>query len=122
MKGLTTDEAMKRREDPEQSRKAIDASPALQLVLQAIAEGQFSPAQKDRYHGLVHRVWHHDYFLVAADFDSFDTAQDKVDTAYADRQAWIKMAALNTARSGFFSSDRTIRSYMKDVWTIPSAL
>ena len=113
---------MKRREDPEQSRKAIDASPALQRVLQAIAEGQFSPDQKDRYHGLVHRVWHHDYFLVAADFDSFDVAQDKVDTAYADRQAWIKMAALNTARSGFFSSDRTIRSYMKDVWTIPSAL
>ena len=120
--GLTTDEAMKRREDPEQSRKAIDASPALQLVLQAIAEGQFSPDQKDRYHGLVHRVWHHDYFLVAADFDSFDLAQDRVDTAYADRQAWIKMAALNTARSGFFSSDRTIRSYMKDVWTIQSAL
>ena len=120
--GLTTDEAMKRREDPEQSRKAIDASPALQLVLQAIADGQFSPDQKDRYHGLVHRVWHHDYFLVAADFDSFDVAQDQVDTAYADRQAWIKMAALNTARSGFFSSDRTIRSYMKDVWTIPSAL
>ncbi|MES2434740.1 MAG: glycogen/starch/alpha-glucan phosphorylase [Pseudomonadota bacterium] len=120
--GLTTDEAMKRREDPDQSRKAIDASVALQNVLQAVAEGQFSPDQKDRYHGLVHRVWHHDYFLVAADFDSFDAAQDKVDTAYADRQAWIKMAALNTARSGFFSSDRTIRSYMKDVWTIPSAL
>ncbi|MDB5660345.1 MAG: glycogen/starch/alpha-glucan phosphorylase, partial [Cypionkella sp.] len=120
--GLTTDEAMKRREDEEQSRKAIDASPALQQVLQAIAEGQFSADQKDRYHGLVHRVWHHDYFLVAADFDSYDVAQGLVDAAYADRQAWIKMAALNTARSGFFSSDRTIRSYMKDVWTIPSAL
>ncbi|OYU39061.1 MAG: glycogen phosphorylase [Pseudorhodobacter sp. PARRP1] len=120
--GMTTDEAMKRREDPEQSRKAIDASLALQGVLQAIAEGQFSPDQKDRYHGLVHRVWHHDYFLVAADFDSFDLAQDRVDSAYADRDAWIKMAALNTARSGFFSSDRTIRSYMKDVWTIQSAL
>ena len=120
--GMTTDEAMKRREDPEQSKKAIEASPALQGVLAAIAEGQFSPDQRDRYHGLVHRVWHHDYFLVAADFDAYDVAQGQVDIAYADRDRWVKMAALNTARSGFFSSDRTIRSYMKDVWTIPSAL
>jgi glycogen phosphorylase len=120
--GMTTDEAMKRREDPEQSRKAIDASPALQGVLAAIAEGQFSPDQKDRFHDLVHRVWHHDYFLVAADFDAYDVAQAAVDKVYADRDAWVKMAALNTARSGFFSSDRTIRSYMKDIWTIPSAL
>jgi glucan phosphorylase len=110
------------REDPEQSRKAIEASPALQGVLAAIAEGQFSPDQKDRFHDLVHRVWHHDYFLVAADFDAYDAAQAAVDKAYADRDAWVKMAALNTARSGFFSSDRTIRSYMKDIWTIPSAL
>ncbi len=120
--GMTTDEAMKRREDPEQSRKAIDASPALQGVLQAIAEGAFSPDQKDRYHGLVHRVWHHDYFLVAADFDAYDAAQAQVDRVYADRDAWVKMAVLNTARSGFFSSDRTIRSYMNDIWSIPSAL
>lgn len=120
--GMTTAEAMKRREDPEQSRKAIEASAALPGVLQAIAEGAFSPEQPDRYHGLVHRVWHHDYFLVAADFDAYDAAQAEVDKAYADRARWVKMAALNTARSGFFSSDRTIRSYMKDIWSIESAL
>ena len=119
---MTTAEAMKRREDPEQSRKAIEASAALPGVLQAIAEGAFSPEQPDRYHGLVHRVWHHDYFLVAADFDAYDAAQAEVDKAYADRPRWVKMAALNTARSGFFSSDRTIRSYMKDIWSIESAL
>ena len=120
--GMTTAEAMKRREDPEQSRKAIEASAALPGVLQAIAEGAFSPEQPDRYNGLVHRVWHHDYFLVAADFDAYDAAQAEVDKAYADRPRWVKMAALNTARSGFFSSDRTIRSYMKDIWSIESAL
>jgi starch phosphorylase len=120
--GLTADQVMKRREDPDQSRKAIEASASLQIVLQLIAEGRFSPDQKDRYHGLVHRVWHHDYFLVAADFDAYDAAQAQVDLAYADRPRWLKMAALNTARSGFFSSDRTIRSYMQDIWSIPSAL
>ena len=120
--GMTTEEANTRREDPDHSRKAIEASPALQLVLQQIAEGRFSAGQTDRYHGLVHRVWHHDYFLVAADFDAYDAAQQKVDAAFAQPDLWAKMAALNTARSGFFSSDRTIRAYMKDIWDIPSAL
>jgi glycogen phosphorylase len=74
----------------------------LQDVLQMIAEGRFSPDEPDRYHGLVHRVWHHDYFLVAADFDAYHAAQAQVDAAYADPDRWWKMAALNTARSGFF--------------------
>jgi glycogen phosphorylase len=120
--GMTAAEAMARREDPDHSRKAIEASQGLQDVLQMIAEGHFSPGQKDRYHDLVHRIWHHDYFLVASDYDAFDRAQAEVDAAYADQARWVRMAAMNTARSGFFSSDRTIRSYMKDIWSIPSAL
>ncbi len=120
--GLTADQVVKRREDPDHSRKAIEASPALQAVLQMIADGVFSPEQKDRYHGLVHRMWHSDYFLVASDFDAFNATQAKVDAVYADPKAWAKMAILNTARSGYFSSDRTIRSYMSEIWSIPSAL
>jgi starch phosphorylase len=120
--GLTADQVSKRREDPDHSRKAIEASQTLQDVLQMIAEGRFSPDQPDRYHGLVHRVWHHDYFLVAADFDAYHAAQGQVDLAYADRDRWVKMAAMNTARSGFFSSDRTIRSYMDEIWKTTSAV
>ncbi len=120
--GLTAEQVMARRQDPDHARKAIEASQPLQDVLQMIAEGRFSPDQKDRYHDLVHRVWHYDYFLVASDFDAYNAAQARVDTAFQDREAWVTMAALNTARSGFFSSDRTIRSYMKDVWSITSAL
>ncbi len=120
--GMTAEEAMKRREDPDHSRKAIEASQPLQDVLQMIAEGRFSADQPGRYHDLVHRIWHHDYFLVASDFDAYHAAQAQVDAAYADRDAWVKMAAMNTARSGFFSSDRTIRSYMAEIWDIPSAL
>jgi starch phosphorylase len=120
--GLTTAEAMKRREDPDHARKAIEASQPMLDVLQMVAEGRFSPDQKDRYHGLVHRVWHHDYFLVASDFDAYHAAQARVDAAFADREIWVKMAAMNTARSGFFSSDRTIRGYMADIWGVPAAL
>jgi starch phosphorylase len=120
--GLTAAEVVTRRENPDHAREAIEASGPLQAVLQAIAEGQFSPSQTDRYHGLVHRVWHHDYFLVAADFDAYLLAQAQVDTVYAKRDDWLRMAALNTARSGFFSSDRTIRGYMADIWSIEPAL
>ncbi|WP_096785692.1 glycogen/starch/alpha-glucan phosphorylase [Rhodobacter sp. CZR27] len=120
--GLTAEQVMKRREDPDHARKAIEASQTLQNVLQNIAEGVFSRSQPDRYHGLVHRVWHHDYFLVASDFDAYLRAQAEVDAAYRDRGRWLKMAALNTARSGFFSSDRTIRGYMKEIWGVESAL
>ena len=120
--GMTTAEAEVRRGVPEQSRHAIEASPVLQDVLQQISEGRFSPGQADRYHGLLHRIWHHDYFLVAGDFTAYDAAQGAVDRAFADRERWVRMAAMNTARSGFFSSDRTIRSYMRDIWNIPSAL
>ena len=120
--GMTTEEAMVRRADPDHSRKAIEASQALQDVLQMIAEGRFNPAEPTRYHDLVHRVWHHDYFLVASDFDAYDNAQGVVDAVYADRDRWLRMAAMNTARSGFFSSDRTIKSYMKDIWSVTSAL
>jgi starch phosphorylase len=119
--GMTAEEVSSRREDPDHARKAIEACLPLQSVLQDIYAGRFSPDQPDRFHGLVHRVWHHDYFLVASDFAAYNDMQGKVDLAYADRSGWLKMAALNTARSGFFSSDRTIRGYMAEVWDIPSA-
>ncbi len=120
--GLTAEEVAKRREDPDHAKKAIEASQPLMDVLQMIAEGRFSPDEPGRYHGLVHRVWHHDYFLVAADFAAYHAAQGQVDTAYLDRDRWWKMAVMNTARSGFFSSDRTIRSYMEEIWQATSAL
>ncbi|MGO4914789.1 glycogen/starch/alpha-glucan phosphorylase [Pseudogemmobacter sp. W21_MBD1_M6] len=120
--GMTADEVVQRRTDPDHSRHAIEASPALQRVLQMIAEGQFSPDQPDRYNGLLDRIWNHDYFLVAADFEAYRLAQHDVDLAYADRAKWVTMAALNTARAGYFSSDRTIRGYMNDIWSTKAAL
>jgi starch phosphorylase len=120
--GLTADQVTKRREDPDHARKAIEASQPLQDVLQMIAEGRFSPEDPGRYHGLVHGMWHSDYFLVASDFDAYHAAQGRVDAAYRDTAAWARMAAMNTAKSGFFSSDRTIRGYMKDVWDVTPAL
>jgi starch phosphorylase len=120
--GLTADQVVAERQRPDYARHAIEASQLLQDVLQMIAEGRFSPGQPDRYHGLVHRLWHHDYFLVTSDFAAYEATQRLVDAAWGDRQGWNRMAALNTARMGFFSSDRTIRGYMHDIWAAQPAL
>jgi starch phosphorylase len=119
---MTADEVVARRRLPDHARLAIEASPLLKDVLQLIAEGRFSPDDPDRYHGIVDRLWHHDYFLVASDFDAYAAAQRQVAAAWHDRAGWHRMAALNTARVGFFSSDRTIRGYMTDIWGAKPAL
>ncbi len=120
--GMTADEVIIRRKNVNHAREAIEHSQALKDVLQMVAEGRFSPDQPDRYHGLVDRTWNSDYFLVSADFADYQRAQAEVDDAYADRDRWARMAAINTARMGFFSSDRAIRGYMDDIWDAKSAL
>ena len=61
-----------------------------------------------------------DPFLVLADFRAYSDAHARVDAAYRDKTHWAKMAILNTARMGKFSSDRTIREYAKDIWNLPA--
>jgi starch phosphorylase len=58
----------------------------------------------------------HDNWLTAADFRSFIDAQKQVAQAYADKDRWLTLSILNTAASGFFSSDRTIKEYATEIW------
>jgi len=120
--GMTAAEVLARRKNVNHAREAIEHSQALKDVLQMIAEGRFSPDDPDRYHGLVDRTWNSDYFMVAADFADYQRAQAQVDETFLDSDKWARMAAHNTARMGFFSSDRSIRGYMKDIWGATSAL
>ena len=59
-----------------------------------------------------------DYFLVGYDFPSYVDAQERVDAAYKDQAKWTKSSILSTARSGAFSSDRTIKQYANEIWGI----
>jgi glycogen phosphorylase len=120
--GMTAAEAAARREVPGHAAEAIARSPALARALTAIESGTFSPGDPWRYHGLASNIRHHDYFLVASDFDDYLRAQREAERAFADPAAWGRMAALNVARSGWFSSDRTIRGYMNDVWGAEPAI
>lgn len=120
--GLTAAEVMARRQKPGYARRAIEASPKLTAVLDLIADGAFSDGDRGRYKGLLDNLYEHDYFLVTCDFDSYYDSQRTVDTAYGDAASWFEMAARNTARSGWFSSDRTIKGYAEQIWNTPSLL
>ena len=120
--GMTTEEVAQRREEPDHSRKAIEASQPMRDILQAVAEGTFSPDEPHRYGDLVDNMWNSDWFLVASDFDAYDQAQTRVDEAYQDTRAWQRASVLNIANMGYFSSDRSVREYMANIWSVDSVL
>ena len=119
--GLTAAEVVARRAEPDFASNAIAASARLTRVLGQIVDGRFSPGDVQRYAGLVRRLHDHDYFLVTCDFDAFYDAQRHVDTAFRETRDWTRMAVLNTARMGWFSSDRTIAGYARDIWGVAPA-
>jgi starch phosphorylase len=61
----------------------------------------------------------HDHFLVTADFDAYFDTQRLVEKRWANQAAWQKSAILNTANMGWFSSDRTIAEYAREIWRVP---
>jgi len=119
--GLTADEvAARKRAGLVDGRGNIAASPALAQVIEAMGSGVFSPDQPDRYRPLVDALLYHDVFMVTADFDAYCAAQARLDQIWAKPAAWWRMSICNTARMGWFSSDRTIREYAEDIWGVPT--
>ncbi|MFL1460976.1 glycogen/starch/alpha-glucan phosphorylase [Roseococcus sp. DSY-14] len=114
--GLTAEEVARHRQEGWRGADAIAASPRLQGVLAALDSGLFSPDDPARYHGLVKSLREHDHFLVTADFDAYWEAQRALDARWLDQAGWTRSAMTNTARMGWFSSDRTIREYAEGIW------
>jgi starch phosphorylase len=90
----------------------------LRRVIELIQAGFFSRGDGDLFRPLIDGLLHHDPYMVFADFKAYVDCQTRVDKAYADKAHWTRMSILNTARSGMFSSDRTIREYSNDIWHI----
>jgi starch phosphorylase len=116
--GLTADQVAQKRARSEVPRPAIDGSPALKEALEAIASGVFSPDDPNRYRDLIGGLYDHDWFMVARDFDAYAATQRKVDELWNTPRKWYSMAIRNTAHVSWFSSDRTIRQYAKDIWNV----
>ena len=84
----------------------------------AIASGVFSPDDPDRYKDLIGGIYDHDWFMVAADFQSYFSAQRSVDARWLDPAGWRASAIANIANVGWFSSDRTIGEYAREIWGV----
>ena len=90
----------------------------LREVIDQIIRGDFSPEEPNRYHSLIQGLQYHDYYQSFADFRSYVEAQKAVDKKYQDRDGWIASTIQNMVNMGFFSSDRTILEYAKNIWKI----
>ncbi len=101
--------------DPQTYIKTI---PELSEALRLVELGHFSNGDGELFKPLINNLKCNDPFFVMADFGDYLRAQDNVCRAWQDRQEWNRMALLNTARSGFFSSDRSIREYCKSIWKV----
>ena len=96
----------------------IENEPMVKEAIDLIGSGHFSEGDRDLFHPLLANLCSHDPFRVMADIGDYRRAQNSVDDAWRDPQRWRSMAVLNTARCGFFSSDRSIREYAERIWNV----
>ncbi len=92
--------------------------PRLRDVLDLIRSGFFSRGDVDQFKPLIDGLLYDDPYLLLADFDSYVDCQSRVSAAFRDGERWTRMSILNTARSGKFSSDRTVREYCAEIWRV----
>jgi len=90
----------------------------LKEVIDRIAAGDLCPEHPNLFKPIVDSLLYQDEYLLFADYQAYIDCQDRVSHAYRDQENWIRMSILNTARTGKFSSDRTIREYCQDIWKV----
>ncbi|MEW6752411.1 MAG: glycogen/starch/alpha-glucan phosphorylase, partial [Candidatus Latescibacterota bacterium] len=115
--GLTVEEVRALKSRGYNPRDYYHANPELRRAVQMLEEGYFSPARPGLCSPLINSLLHSgDPFMVMADYQSYVDCQQQVSQAYRDVERWTRMAILNCARVGLFSSDRTIREYASQIW------
>jgi starch phosphorylase len=116
--GLTAAQVAERRAKGYDPRRHYDENPQLKRVIDAIARGEFSHGEPERYQALTDSLTHRDSYLLLADFAAYVEAQQRVDALYRTPDAWAEKAIRNIAGMGWFSSDRTVREYARLIWNL----
>ncbi len=116
--GLTVQEVTDRWARGYAPRVVWESDPELRRALGAIADGTFSHGDPWLFAPLVANLLGQDPYLVLADYAAYVRCQTEVSAVYADPGRWSRMSVLNTARMGYFSSDRSIRDYCRDIWHV----
>jgi glycogen phosphorylase len=117
--GMTVEEVEARRARGYNPWDEYHKDEELRAVLDWLGSDYFTPGEHGAFH-MVHgsMLQGGDPFMVLADFRAYSEAQARIDRAYRDRAGWAKMAILNSARMGKFSSDRTIHEYAREIWKL----
>lgn len=117
--GLNSDEIIALRADDYNPMCYVERSPALSEIFKLIQSNFLSPVDFGLFDPIMRSLINGDYFFVCADFDAYCAKQDEVSKAYLEKDKWVKRSIINTARSGYFSSDRAVAEYAKNVWGVP---
>jgi starch phosphorylase len=97
----------------------IDADEDLKRVIHLLRSGHFNQFEPNIFDPIIDSLTTNgDYWMTIADFRSYVDAQQRAADAFRDQDRWTRMSILNTAASGKFSSDRTIKEYNKDIWKL----
>jgi len=118
--GLTTEEVLAKKASGYNPWDYYNSNPELKLVIDRIASGFFSHGDPNLFKPLLDALLYRDDYLLLADYQSYVECQDLVGQAYRDYDHWTRMSILNVARMGKFSSDRSIRDYLQNIWKTPS--
>ena len=114
--GLTASEVYETKARGYRPGDYLASNEQLRNVIDGLASGEFSRNEQGLFHPLVDSLRSEDPYMLFADYQSYVDCQDRISAAYTDRDAWARMSILNTARMGYFSSDRAIREYCADIW------
>ena len=119
--GLTAQEVSDLKGRGYSPRAHYESNATLRGVIDLIAAGTFSGGDRGLFQPLVDALLTRDDYLLLADFQSYVDTQKRVSAAFADPTQWTRMAILNVARMGRFSSDRAIREYCEAIWHVRPA-
>ncbi|MGK7910666.1 MAG: glycogen/starch/alpha-glucan phosphorylase [Synechococcus sp.] len=114
--GLTTAEVAQLSATGYKPNDYYSSNAELKKVIDLIDSGMFSHGDRDLFKPIVDSLRYSDPFLLMADYQSYIDCQGRVSEAYNDIDSWTRMSILNSARSGKFSSDRSIQDYCRDIW------
>jgi starch phosphorylase len=114
--GLTAQEVAELKAKGYQPREYYNNCNDLKEVIDLIAEDYFSVDHPGLFQPLVDNLLYDDPFMLLADYADYIRCQEEVSQAFADEEKWVKMSIYNGLRMGKFSSDRTIRGYVKEIW------
>jgi len=116
--GLTEQEVAAKKSGGYQPMDYYHANNELQEVIKLISGGFFSSGDTELFKPLIDNLMYQDPYMVLADYGSYAECQMQINDAYIDQENWSRMSIINCARSGKFSSDRSILEYCDDIWKV----